>query len=412
MGIQLAFFHFHEFQGLLGRRDYDYRQDLIIIKANSAKIKTINFRLVNLEDLQISTPQVKILFYKKYPGEGIMKFKVPITDYVSAPAVFEEKVLADIAVVPCYEEIDESALAGRIEEADALIVFHTIKITSFSIRRLQRCRVIVRCGVGYDNVDLAAAGEKGIWVCNVPDYGVDEVADHALALMLTCARGLTFADRQLRKSLTPWDYQIAPGLHRLAGATFGIIGLGRIGTAVAMRAKSFRMRLIAYDPYIRDGMDKALDVTMVSLNELMGDSDIISVHTPLTPETAKIVGAPQLARMKAHAILINTARGKCVDTGALAELIKEGRIGGAGLDVLPDEPPAMTDPIVKLWQQEDPSVNLILTPHSAFYSQESREEMRTKAAMEVRRVLVGGKPRNVVNKEFFSEPESSIRAKK
>jgi phosphoglycerate dehydrogenase-like enzyme len=161
------------------------------------------------------------------------------------------------------------------------------------------------------------------------------------------------------------------------------------------------MRVIACDPYIRDGMDKALDVTMVSLDQLMADSDIVSVHTPLTPETTRIVGAPQLARMKSHAILINTARGKCVDTKALAEFLKAGKIGGAGLDVLPDEPPAVDDPIVKLWQQENPPVNLVLTPHSAFYTQESREEMRTKAALEVRRVLLGGKPRNVVNGAFL-----------
>src|SRR5512147_1502706 len=135
-----------------------------------------------------------------------MKFKVPITDYISSPAVFEEKILADIAEVPCYEQTDEAGLMGKIEDADALIVFHTIKISSAAIRRLQKCRVIVRCGVGYDNVDLAASGEKGIYVCNVPDYGVDEVADHAIALMLACNRRLLIADRRLRDTLAPWNY--------------------------------------------------------------------------------------------------------------------------------------------------------------------------------------------------------------
>jgi D-3-phosphoglycerate dehydrogenase/C-terminal binding protein len=332
-----------------------------------------------------------------------MKFKVVLTDYIAGPATFEEKVLADIAEVTCCKQTDESGLMGNIEDADAMIVFHIIRLTAATLHRIPKCRVIVRCGVGYDNVDLAAAGEKGIYVCNVPDYGVDEVADHAMALMLACARGFPSADRQLRKSLTPWDCQIAPELHRLAGATFGIIGLGRIGTAAAMRAKSFRMRVIAYDPYIRDGMDKALDVTLVSVDQVMSASDIISVHTPLTPETIKIVGAQQMAKMKPHAILINTARGRCVDTEALAEFLSKGKIGGAGLDVLPDEPPAINDPIVKLWQQEDPPINLILTPHSAFYTQESREEMRNKSAMEVRRVLLGEKPRNVVNGEFLAK---------
>ena len=332
-----------------------------------------------------------------------MKFKVPITDYVSSPAVYEEKVLADIADVACLEQVEESGLRGRIEDADALIVFHTIRISAASIRRLQKCRAIVRCGVGYDNVDLAAAGAKGIYVCNVPDYGTDEVADHAMALMLACARGLPLTEKGLRKTLAPWNFLAASPLRRLAGATLGIIGLGRIGTATALRAKGFRMKIVACDPYLPDGYDKALGVTMLPLDELLAVSDIVSVHTPLTPETTKIVGAPQLAKMKPHGLLINTARGKCVDVQAVAESLRDGKIGGAGLDVLPDEPPAKDDLIVKLWQQDDPPVNLILTPHNAFYTEQSREEMRTKAAMEVRRVLMGEKPRNAVNREFLSK---------
>jgi C-terminal binding protein len=331
------------------------------------------------------------------------RFKVPITDYVSPPAVFEEPVLSDIADLICLQETEESNLEGRIEDADALIVFHTITVSADSIRRLRKCRGIVRAGVGYENVDLAAAGEKGIYVCNVPDYGVDEVADHSIALMLACARGLVFTERRLRKTLDPWNILGLPVLHRLAGATFGIIGLGRIGTATAMRAKAFRMRVVACDPYISDGTDKALGVTMMPLDELMEVSDVVSVHTPLTEETMKIVGAPQLAKMKPHSILINTARGKCVDVRALAEALGAGRIGGAGLDVLPDEPPEVKEPIIRLWQQDDPPVNVVITPHSAFYTKQSREEMRVKAAQEIRRILLGEKPHNVVNKEFLKE---------
>lgn len=331
------------------------------------------------------------------------KFRVPITDYIAPPAVFEEQVLSDIAEVICLEQIGEAALEGKIEDADALLVFHTVKISIASIRRLKKCRAIVRCGVGYDNVDLAAAGEKGIYVCNVPDYGVDEVADHAMALMLGCARGLRFTEHRLRKTMAPWSIRVLQPLQRLAGATFGVIGLGRIGTATAMRAKAFRMRVVACDPYIPDGMDKALDVALISLDELMAVSDVVSVHTPLTEETLKIVGAPQLAKMKPHAILINTARGKCVDVQALTESLREGKIGGAGLDVLPDEPPEVNEPILKLWQREEPLVNLLITPHSAFYSEHSLEEMRVKAAEEVRRILLGERPHNVVNREFFKE---------
>lgn len=334
-------------------------------------------------------------------GESMTKFKIPITDYVPSPAVFEQKVLGDIAEVPCLEQVDESGLEGKIEDADALIVFHTIRISASSIRRLRKCRAIVRCGVGYDNVDLQAAGARGIYVCNVPDYGTDEVADHALALMLACARGLAFTERGLRRTLAPWSFLAASPLRRLAGATLGIIGLGRIGTATALRAKGFRMKVVACDPYLPDGYDKALGVTMVPLDELMSVSDIVSVHTPLTPETTRIVGAGELAKMKPHGILVNTARGKCVDVQAVAAALKAGKIGGAGLDVLPDEPPAHDDPIVRLWQQDVPAVNLILTPHNGFYTEQSREEMRTKAALEARRVLMGQKPRNAVNREFL-----------
>ena len=331
------------------------------------------------------------------------KFKVPITDYVAPPALFEEEILSDIADVICLQLIGEAALQGKIEDADALLVFHTVSFSSDSIRRLKKCRGIVRCGVGYDNVDLEAAGEKGIYVCNVPDYGVDEVADHAMALMLACARGLRFTEKRLPKTLHPWNIRVLQPLHRLAGATFGIIGLGRIGTATAMRAKAFRMKVVACDPYIPDGMDKALDVTMMSLDALLSVSDVVSVHTPLTEETLRIVGAPQLAKMKPHAILINTARGKCVDTRALAEVLRAGKIGGAGLDVLPDEPPDVNEPIIAVWQQEDPLINLLITPHSAFYTEHSQKEMRVKAAQEVRRILLGERPHNVVNREFLKK---------
>jgi D-3-phosphoglycerate dehydrogenase/C-terminal binding protein len=333
-----------------------------------------------------------------------MKMKVPITDYVAPPAKFEEAVLSEVAQVVCLQQTDEAGLRGKIEDADGLIVFHTIVMTSRSIDWLTRCRAIVRCGAGFENVDLAAAGSKGIAVCNVPDYGIDEVADHAMALTLACSRGLGFTEKRLRKRLKPWNHHAVPKLYRLAGGIFGVIGLGRIGTATAMRAKALRMRVVACDPYIPDGRDKALGVTMMPLDQLVALSDVVSVHTPLTEETRGIVGAAQLAKMKPHAILINTARGECVDVDALAEVLRAGKIGGAGLDVLPVEPPEIDRAIIKLWQQEDPPVNLVITPHSAFYSEQGIEEMRTKAALEVKRVLLGEKPRNVVNEEYLCRP--------
>ena len=329
-------------------------------------------------------------------------FKVLITDYLSPPPTIEQQFLDGLAMVDCLLAKSAEELAGKVDEADALIIFHEITLPRTIIERLKRCRVVVRCGTGYDQIDLAAAGERGIPVCNVPDYGVDEVADHAIALMLACNRKLVLADRHLRATLSPWNYHVMAPVFRLAGATMGIVGLGRIGTATALRAKGLKMHVLACDPYIRSGMDKAIGVTMVDFETLLAESDVVSMHVPLTDETRNMINAAALGRMKPHAILVNTARGAVVDTDALASALRQGRIGGAGIDVLPNEPPAADEPLVMLWRQvaEQPP-NLILTPHTAFYSESGLIEMREKAAQEVRRVLSGQAPRNCVNEDFL-----------
>jgi D-3-phosphoglycerate dehydrogenase/C-terminal binding protein len=182
----------------------------------------------------------------------------------------------------------------------------------------------------------------------------------------------------------------------------GIIGLGRIGGATALRAKGLRMNVQAYDPYVRAGTDKLLGVPLVGLEELLKTSDIVSVHTPLTEETRKLIDASALSLMKPTAILVNTARGAVVDTDALAAALKAGQIAGAGIDVLPDEPATSDMPLIQLWQQDrQPPVNLMITPHTAFYSDAGLVEMREKAALEIRRVLSGEMPKNCVNREFL-----------
>src|SRR3990172_6370688 len=168
-------------------------------------------------------------------------FRVVITDYLVPPAQIEQDALDGVAVVECLEARSEAELDERFETADGLIVFHEISMSAASLERLKRCRVLVRCGVGFDNVDLAVAGRKGIYVCNVPDYGVDEVADHAIGLMIACTRKLAYVDRKLRDAMEPWGYLAVKPVFRLAGSTLGIIGLGRIGTATALRAKALRM---------------------------------------------------------------------------------------------------------------------------------------------------------------------------
>lgn len=329
-------------------------------------------------------------------------FRVVITDYLAPPATIEQEQLAGFATVECLLARSHDALIGHIEQADALIVFHEVDIPAPIIDRLERCRVLVRCGVGFDSVDLAAAGAKGICVSNVPDYGVDEVADHAIALMLACQRGLFVADRRLRDAMEPWNYHAVEPVFRLAGATMGIIGLGRIGTATALRAKALKMRVLACDPYIAPGHEKSVGVEMVDLATLLAESDVVSLHVPLTDETRSMIDAAALGRMKPSAILVNTARGAVVDTDALADALRQKRLSGAGVDVLPTEPPDPASRLIKLWREPgDPPVNLAITPHCAFYSEAGMVEMRIKAAEEVARVLRGDPPRSCVNAAYL-----------
>ncbi len=330
-------------------------------------------------------------------------FQVIITDHVEPPAALEVRELASIAQVNCLLAPNTAALVGRVEDADALIIFHEVTITKEIIAGLRKCRVIVRGGVGYDNVDLKAAGDRGIFVCNVPDYGVDEVADHAVMLTLACNRGMARSERTLRRSLVPWGFQAIEPVQRLAGKTMGIVGFGRIGSATALRAKAMRMRVIAYDPYLRPGLEKSFGVELVDLDTLLAQSDVVSLHTPLTDETRGLINARTLSKMKRTALLVNTARGAMVDTAALAEALTAGTISGAGIDVLPHEPATTSEPLIRLWQQDDPVINLIVTPHTAFFSDAGAEEMRSKAAQEVARVLRGEAPKNCVNREFLNQ---------
>jgi len=327
-------------------------------------------------------------------------YRVCITDALPAPATIEQRELQDLAQVECLLAASHKDLEGRVEDADALIVFHEISLPAETIQRLRRCRVIVRGGVGFDNVDLAAAAERGIPVCNVPDYGVDEVADHAMALALALNRGLVPVERSLRQKLQPWDKRAVEPISRLAGQTFGILGLGRIGAATAMRAKSFRMRVIACDPFLRPGLEKSLDVPLVDFDTLLRESDILSLHTPLTDQTRNIINAEAFARMKPTAILVNTSRGAVVDLDALASVLTQGNLFGAGIDVLPVEPATTDSALVRLWREERTQpINLIITPHTAFYSESGLEEIRVKSAQEIARALRGQPLRNRVRIE-------------
>ena len=309
-------------------------------------------------------------------------------------------VLGDLADVVALNARNQSELAGQIEDADAVMMYHCLTIGESTISSLKNCKLIVRCGVGFDNVDRAAARRYGIDVANVPDYGTEDVADTALGMALTLSRGIHLLNSRLRRSQGPWSYtQVAP-VSRLRGQNFGIIGIGRIGTAAALRAKAFGMNVRFYDPYVSDGYEKSLGVRrMETLGELLRDSHIVSAHCPLTPETHHIMNRETIAQMPRGSFLINTSRGGVVDVPTVLDAITSGHLGGSGIDVLETEPPSAEHPLLQAWR--DPAHpahdRLILNPHSAFYSEEGLMDMRIKGSENCRRALLGQPVRNLVN---------------
>jgi D-3-phosphoglycerate dehydrogenase/C-terminal binding protein len=325
--------------------------------------------------------------------------KVVITDMMADELAPEREALGGGVRLEALDARREEDLAGRIEDADALIVYQ-LPLSRRTIGRLERCRIIVRGGVGYDKVDGPFARERGIALANVPDYCTEEVADSALGLMLALTRGLASLNSRLRAGEVPWSYAKAAPLRRLRGRVLGIVGLGRIGTATALRAKALGMDVAYYDPYKPLGLDKALGVRRAAtLEELARESWVLSLHCPLTPETRRLVEARVLSLLPHGAYLVNTARGAVLDATAIPDAVASGRLAGVGLDVLESEPPAEDDPLVRAWR--DPAHpahhRVVLTPHAAFYSEESRRECRTKAALTCLRALAGEPIPNVVN---------------
>jgi phosphoglycerate dehydrogenase-like enzyme len=276
-------------------------------------------------------------------------------------------------------------------EIDGLMVMRHA-VTAEYLARFPRLACVVRMGVGYDKIDRTAAAARKVMVCNVPDYGTTEVADHALALALSLRRGIALHVRD-------------PLLRRNGVQTFGIVGLGRIGTAAALRAKAFQFRVVVYDPYMPNGTELGVGVERVrSLEALMEQTDTLSIHAPLTPETRGMISRAMLERMPKGGVVVNTARGPIVDVDALAELLKRGHLAGVGLDVLPVEPPVEPIPeLLRAYRAREPwcEGRLIITPHSAFFTPEAWDDTRLKAAETMRAALVGPRPQNVITPEMF-----------
>ncbi|MEO8255787.1 MAG: C-terminal binding protein [Acidobacteriota bacterium] len=323
------------------------------------------------------------------------QFFVAVADSVFPNLDPAREVLAAIgAELELAPSATPEAIMKIAAGADALLVTYA-KITADMIGQMGRCRIISRFGIGVDNVDLTAATGSGIVVTKVPDYCIDEVSDHAMALLLTVGRKIALANGHVQDGR--WEMPAVVPIHRLRGGVLGLVGFGRIPQLVAPKAKAFGLQVIAFDPYapadafVREGVEQ------VELPELLRRSDYVSIHTPLLPETRGLFNAEAFRQMKPTAYLINTARGPIVDEAALAAALDAGQVAGAALDVMPQEPPAGSP----LLGRE----NVIITPHTSFYSEESLLELQRKAAEEVAAVLTGRPPRNPVNPDALQSPK-------
>jgi D-3-phosphoglycerate dehydrogenase / 2-oxoglutarate reductase len=336
-----------------------------------------------------------------------LSFKVVVTFYAPGIIPIYDELLtrlgAEVETTFCTTEEE---LISVCSEADAVIALG-IKITPgyvFSprvIEDLDKCRLIALTGIGYDNVDIAAATQKGICVANNPYYCLEEVSDHTMALILACARKFyqLLPDIKSGKWSTEADYLTAlKPLHRLSGQTLGLVGFGNIARALVPKARAFGFRIIAYAPHVPSVLFDAFKVESVGLNQLLKESDFVSVHTNLSPETKHMMGLEQFKQMKPTAYFINTARGELVDEKALYAALSEGLIAGAGLDVLESEPPDRDSRLLAL-------NNVIVTGHFAYYSEESQEALFRWPWEEVARILQGEWPQGLVNpqvKDRFS----------
>lgn len=316
----------------------------------------------------------------------------------------EMPILKDVATVAFCDAQSTSEIHEKVlNEAVGALMWHTIILTKEDLEKFKALRIIVRIGSGVDNIDVKAAGELGIAVCNVPGYGVEEVADTTLCLILNLYRRtywLANMVREGKKFTGPEQVRdAAQGCARIRGDTLGIVGLGRIGSAVALRAKAFGFNVSFYDPYLPDGIEKSLGLTRVyTLQELLFHSDCVSLHCTLNEHNHHLINEYTIKQMRPGAFLVNTARGGLVDDEALAQALKQGRIRAAALDVHENEPYNVFQGALK------DAPNLLCTPHAAFYSEAATTELREMAASEIRRAIVGTIPdalRNCVNKEYF-----------
>ena len=318
-------------------------------------------------------------------------FKIMLTDSVFHDFAIEEEEVRKIdATLTMASYQDEAGMIAGVKDADGLLN-HFAPMTRRVMEQLPRCRVISRCGVGYDNIDVAAATELGILVAHVRDYCIEEASSHTFALLLACARRLFPIDRSVRAGR--WDHAAGKPMHNLATQTVGLVGVGKIGGATAKKALAFGLEALAFDPYAKS---VGPDIELASFEALLERSDYICIHAALTEETRGLFSDAAFARMKPTAYLINGARGPIVDEGALFRALSEKKIAGAAVDTMVKEPPDPDNPLFKL-------DNFIVTSHVSWYSEESIELLRRENARAVADTLTTGQPRYLVNPEALKK---------
>lgn len=307
---------------------------------------------------------------------------VVVTDHAWPSVDIERRLLGDLGAEVVVAPEAPLELARLVEGADAVLT-NWRTVPDAALRRASRCVIVSRYGIGVDNIPVDTATELGIVVANVPDFCLDEVSDHVMALLLSCARRIP----QLSEG---WELARAAGMARIRGQTLGLVGFGNTARALIPKALAFGLRVLVYTPRLRDGDVPPPVERAASFDDLLARSDFVSLHVPVTPETRGLIGERELARMKPTSYVVNVARGALIDEDALARAVKSRAIAGAALDVLATEPPPEKHPLIGL-----PGV--IVTPHAAFYSEAAIEEVRTKASENVALALCGELPPNIVN---------------
>ena len=314
--------------------------------------------------------------------------RVVITDCDHDSIAIEQELAHSAGVeLELAQSSTEDDVIAAAAGADGIVVQYA-PITDRVLAALPRLKAIGRYGVGVDTLDVDAATARGVAVCNVPDYGTEDVSDHAIALAVSLARGIARLDRGVRRG----EHSLLPvqPLHRMSTRVFGVVGLGLIGAATALKAKGLGYEVIGFDPLAQPGTSTAEGVTVVDFEQLVSRADVVSLHVPLNRHTHHMIDAGVLARMKRGAVLVNTCRGGVVDTAAVAEALASGQLYGAGLDVFEEEPLPSDSPLLGC-------ENAVLTPHAAWYSEESYAELKRRTLENVLEVCAGRMPRNVIN---------------